>query len=89
MPRSPKEQAVIDEFSKTYETKQTPVWQQIECCVWGCDYGATSWTTRREADLVALHGEEAYAKRMAGSNVRVAAVEQNVIRREQFSAVPV
>lgn len=52
MPRSPDEQAVIDDFARIYKIKRTPVWQQIECCVYGCDYGATSWTTRQEADVL-------------------------------------
>lgn len=53
MTRSAREQAVIEEFAKTYGQKKTDVWQQMECCIFGCDYGATSWTTRAEADALA------------------------------------
>ncbi len=38
------------QFGLSYQRNQLPVMQRIERSVCGCDYGGTSWTTRREAD---------------------------------------
>ena len=44
-----------ERFEQIYLRNQTPVMQSVERCVFGCDYGATSWANREEADrLVAL-----------------------------------
>jgi len=40
-------------FSDKYRYGQTALCQEIERNVFGCVYGATSWTTRDEADAVA------------------------------------
>lgn len=45
--------AIFDRFSKKYEHAQSDVMREIERTVCGCDYGATSWTTREEARAVA------------------------------------
>jgi len=53
MPRTPAEQALIERFSNTYRhLTQSETMLGIERAVCGCDYGCTSWTTRREADDV-------------------------------------
>jgi SAM-dependent methyltransferase len=44
---------VICEFECGYEFAGSPVMQELERSVLGCDYGATSWTTRVEADRIA------------------------------------
>ena len=44
---------VICEFECGYEFAGSPVMQELERSVLGSDYGATSWTTRREADRMA------------------------------------
>lgn len=49
MPRTSDEQATFDRFSKKYEHVQSDVMRGIERSVFGCDYGATSWTTLDEA----------------------------------------
>ena len=49
MPRPPDEQAVIERFSRRYRLGQSGIMREIERRVCGCDYGGTSWTTRREA----------------------------------------
>ena len=49
MPRAVEEQALIERFSKRYRLARSAVMQGIERTVCGCDYGGTSWTTRREA----------------------------------------
>ncbi len=54
MPRSPSEQALIERFSRTYgHLTSSETMMEIERSVCGCDYGCTSWTTRKEADGVA------------------------------------
>ena len=50
MPLTPEEQATIERFSNTYRLGQSDFMLEIERSVCGCDYGGTSWTTRREAD---------------------------------------
>ncbi|HSG16649.1 MAG TPA: methyltransferase domain-containing protein [Anaerolineae bacterium] len=44
---------LVDRFSDKYRYGQTELCQEIERNVFGCVYGATSWTTRDEADVVA------------------------------------
>ncbi|MDA0656916.1 MAG: hypothetical protein O2912_10975, partial [Proteobacteria bacterium] len=44
---------LIGRFSDKYRHGQTKLLQKIELSVFGCVYGATSWTTRDEADAVA------------------------------------
>jgi SAM-dependent methyltransferase len=44
---------LIGRFSDKYRHGQTELLQKIEMSVFGCVYGATSWTTRDEADAVA------------------------------------
>ncbi len=49
MPRTADERAVISRFSDRYKVARSQVLLEIERAVCGCDYGATSWTTRGEA----------------------------------------
>jgi ubiquinone/menaquinone biosynthesis C-methylase UbiE len=42
-----------DRFDQIYLRNQAPVLQSVERCVFGCDYGATSWANRDEADELA------------------------------------
>src|SRR5215831_19965423 len=46
------------DFARDHEIAQTPLMREIERHVRGCDYGATSWATReqaqRSADRLAL-----------------------------------
>ena len=44
---------LIERFSAKYQHAQTELCQEIELNVFGCVYGATSWTNRVEADTVA------------------------------------
>lgn len=41
------------DFERDYEIAQSPVMREIERCVRGSDYGATSWTTREQAGQAA------------------------------------
>jgi ubiquinone/menaquinone biosynthesis C-methylase UbiE len=50
MPRSDAETALIDGFSTEYALTGNALLQDIEQSVCGCSYGASSWTTRAEAD---------------------------------------
>ncbi len=52
MPPKPDEQAVRERFDDLYQLVQAPIMREIERSVCGCDYGGTSWTTRREAEQV-------------------------------------
>ena len=52
MPPKPDEQAVRERFDDLYRLVQAPIKREIERAVCGCDYGGTSWTTRREAEHV-------------------------------------
>jgi ubiquinone/menaquinone biosynthesis C-methylase UbiE len=52
MPLRPDEQAVRERFDDLYQLVQAPIMREIERSVCGCDYGGTSWTTRREAEQV-------------------------------------
>jgi cyclopropane fatty-acyl-phospholipid synthase-like methyltransferase len=38
------------DFERNYDVAQAPVMREIERCVRGTDYGATSWTTRAQAE---------------------------------------
>ena len=40
-------------FARDYEIAQVPLMREIERCVRGSDYGATSWTTREQAEQAA------------------------------------
>lgn len=48
---TPEEQK--ERFEKIYRRNQTPAMQSVERCAFGCDYGATSWANRDEADELA------------------------------------
>lgn len=55
--RSPEEERRTQQFEAQYATGQSPLMRTIERRVCGCDYGASSWTTRTEAeDLVVRLG---------------------------------
>ena len=41
------------DFARDYAVGRAPALRDLECCVLGTDYGATSWTTRDEATQVA------------------------------------
>jgi len=41
------------DFARDYEIAQDPLMREIERCVRGSDYGATSWTTREQAENAA------------------------------------
>jgi SAM-dependent methyltransferase len=41
------------DFARDYEIAQAPLMREIERCVRGSDYGATSWTTREQAEQAA------------------------------------
>ena len=49
---SAREKAKLDDFEVIYRQGQLPVMQAIERSICGCSYGATSWATRDEADLI-------------------------------------
>jgi SAM-dependent methyltransferase len=46
---SPQEQTQRERFDELYEKAQSSVMLSVERSVCGCDYGASSWTTRDEA----------------------------------------
>ena len=50
MSLDPKEQDQRHRFDEVYAASQSPVMLEIERDVCGCAFGATSWTTRAEAD---------------------------------------
>ena len=50
--RTPDKAAQIDRFSMKYRHARSEVVRRIERSVFDCDYGATSWTTRHEAENV-------------------------------------
>ena len=52
MARTADKAAQIDRFSRKYRHARSEVIRRIERSVFGCDYGATSWTTRHEAEDV-------------------------------------
>ena len=41
------------DFARVYELGRSPPLRELERNVLGCDYGATSWTTREEASRIA------------------------------------
>ncbi len=53
MPRSSDEQAHTAHLDRQYRDRQSEVFLEIEREILGCDYGATSWTDREEAERVA------------------------------------
>ena len=53
MLRSAAEKELQARFAKSYLRNQAPVMRRIEVSVCGCDYGGTSWATRREVDDIA------------------------------------
>ena len=53
MSRSEAEKQLQATFAQSYLRNQSPVMQRVERAICGCDYGGTSWTTRREADEIA------------------------------------
>ncbi len=52
MTPTPDKTALIDRFSERYQEGQADVIQRIERSIFGCAYGATSFTTRDEAENV-------------------------------------
>jgi ubiquinone/menaquinone biosynthesis C-methylase UbiE len=53
MSRTPDKQDLVEHFAEEYRLAQSPIMREVERAVLGCDYGATSWTTRAEAERVA------------------------------------
>ncbi len=51
--RTQDELAITQRFAARYRVSGADIIQEIERATCGCDYGATSWTTREEADRVA------------------------------------
>lgn len=47
------ERALVERFGEEYRFAQAQIMLEIERNVCGCDYGATSWTTRQEAQEAA------------------------------------
>jgi len=41
------------DFARDYEIARSPLMRELERCVRGSDYGATSWTTREQAEQAA------------------------------------
>ena len=52
------------DFARDYEIAQDPLMREIERCVRGSDYGATSWTTREQAENAAVRLELAPGLRL-------------------------
>lgn len=50
---SDRESALFDHFDASYRTRCSEVMLAIEKSVCGCDFGASSWTTREQADGIA------------------------------------
>ena len=53
MPLKTDETDLTERFAGDYRLGQAEIMREIERLVFGCDYGATSWTTRPEAQDVA------------------------------------
>ena len=53
MPRTREEQLHTGRLDRQYLDRQAAVFVEIEREVLGCDYGATSWATRHEAERLA------------------------------------
>lgn len=64
MPSKPDRAAMIRRFTERNRLAQATVLRDIERAVLGCDYGGTSWTTRREADRVGRLLDLAPGKRL-------------------------
>lgn len=62
MPKT--EQEHKDRFERIYLRNQAPAMQSAERCAFGCDYGATSWANRDEADELVKLLELAPGKRL-------------------------
>ena len=52
-PMSDESRNLIEEFDARYRIGEEPVMCRIEHAVMGSDYGATSYTTRQQADRLA------------------------------------
>ena len=59
---TPEEQT--QRFDRIYRRNQAPAMQSVERCAFGCDYGATSWANRDEADELVELLELAPGKRL-------------------------
>ena len=53
-----------ERFEKIYLRNQAPAMKSVERCAFGCDYGATSWANRDEADELIKLLELASGKRL-------------------------
>jgi SAM-dependent methyltransferase len=58
------DQTQRDRFGKIYLRNQAPAMKSVERCAFGCDYGATSWANRDEADELTKLLELAPGKRL-------------------------
>jgi len=47
------ERATVEEFDRRHLLGETPIWRRVEQVVLGSDYGATSYTTIRQATQLA------------------------------------
>src|SRR5436189_299553 len=54
------------DFGRDYVIAQAPPMREIDRRVHGADYGATSWTTRAQAELAAAQGLRRECRRVAG-----------------------
>jgi hypothetical protein len=62
--------AAACDFARDYEIAQEPLMREIERCVRGSDYGATSWTTREQAELGGGSGWPAlFLATLSGCNI--------------------
>ena len=55
MARSQDAKTLRCEFERSYELSRSPILRELERSICGCDYGATSWTSRAEAHRMADH----------------------------------
>ena len=53
VPCLPQGPGIPCDFTRDYEFARLPLMRELERSVLGCDYGGTSWTTRRQADRLA------------------------------------
>lgn len=53
MPHPQDARALRCEFERSYALSRSPLVRELERSVCGCDYGATSWTSRDEAERIA------------------------------------
>ncbi|MDH3712417.1 MAG: hypothetical protein OET44_01055 [Gammaproteobacteria bacterium] len=56
--RTPEEPALFERYAKRYARAESDVLLQTELAACGCDYGATSWTTRELASTRRVLEEE-------------------------------